>query len=163
MEQILPDGFQHPDQDALDTVHEILRTARIAALAVIDADTALPHISRIAFGVDGSGAMITLVSDLARHTARLRAAPDCALLLGPEARKGDPLNSPRLSINCRATRLDKSPALKASWLDSHPKSKLYIDFTDFNFFRFEPITAELNGGFGKAYLITPEALSIPRP
>jgi len=41
--------------------------------------------------------------------------------------------------------------LRDHYLNTHPKAQLYIDFSDFNFVRFEVMTGDLNGGFGKAY------------
>ena len=43
--------------------------------------------------------------------------------------------------------------MRARFLERHPKAKTYIDFPDFNLFRLSPVSANLNGGFGKAYAI----------
>ncbi len=72
--------------------------------------------------------------------------------------RGDPLNSARLSVSVTAHFVANSdPArtpLRDLWLRDHPKSKLYVDFADFSFVRFEIIGASLNGGFGRAYRLT---------
>jgi putative heme iron utilization protein len=48
--------------------------------------------------------------------------------------------------------------LRAHWLKGHPKAALYIDFADFAFVRLTPESALLNGGFGRAFRLSPEDL-----
>jgi putative heme iron utilization protein len=49
-------------------------------------------------------------------------------------------------------------ALREHWLARHPKATLYVDFADFSFVRFTPKSALLNGGFARAFRLTPEDL-----
>jgi heme iron utilization protein len=153
------------DEAARAQARAFLVQSRHAALAYTDAETGTPGISRIAFGLAPDGTTITLVSSLAPHTASLRACPPAALMLGEPAAKGDPLTHPRLMIQVEARVVD-GPAsshgdLRNCWLADHPKSKLYIDFRDFAFVRFLPVSARLNGGFGKAHRLSPEDLRNP--
>jgi len=53
-------------------------------------------------------------------------------------------------------------ALRDQWLATHPKAKLYVDFGDFGFVRLRPLSAFLNGGFGRAMRLTPDDLISPR-
>lgn len=104
-----------------------------------------------------------LVSKLAQHTAALRANPACSLLLGELGARGDPLIHPRLTLQCRAQFI-AGPAgaqadLRAAWLRRHPKAKLYIDFADFGVVRCVPERGFLNGGFGRAFVLTPAELA----
>jgi putative heme iron utilization protein len=96
----------------------------------------------------------------------LLADPRCSLLLG-EPGKGDPLAHPRISLHCRAVKLERGSTLEAQarrrYLNRNPKAKLYVDLGDFSFFRLEVQNASLNGGFGKAYLLTPTDLLIQSP
>lgn len=136
--------------------------ARFAALAVTDPLDGLPGISRIAFGRLPSGGMFSLISALAPHFAALKAQPYCALMVGEVGEKGDPLTHPRLMIKAQASFVavdDPARALlRAEWLARHPKAKLYVDFSDFAFVCFTPVSALLNGGFARAYRLTPEEL-----
>ncbi len=141
----------------------LLARARFGALAVLVGEPPRPFVSRIALGSDRAGPL-SLVSELAQHTGALRARPECALLVGEPGEKGDPLTHPRLSLQCMAEFVardapDFAP-LRAAWLESHPKSKLYIDFADFSFVRFRVEAAFLNGGFGLASALTPADLGI---
>lgn len=150
--------MKQPVAEADDTARALARRLmgeKHAALAYTDADG--PGISRIAFGSDVGGCPMTLVSGLAAHTAALRANPSCAVMLGEPAAKGDPLTHPRLMLRAHAEFVDKE-SQRDHWLKRHPKAALYIDFTDFVFIRLRPVSALLNGGFGKAWHLTPEDL-----
>lgn len=102
-------------------------------------------------------ALHLLVSDLSAHTVALKADPNCSILIAGPDTKGDPLTHPRLTLQCMAQWADKAH-LRGAWLTLHPKSKLYVDFTDFQMVRLTPKIAHLNGGFGKAYRLTADDL-----
>jgi len=157
-----PNPVQPADTAAQDLARGLLQTARHAALAYTDPATTTPGISRIAFGQSPDGAPLTLISALAPHFAALRANPACAILLGEPGPKGDPLTHPRLMLQATARFIAPDdparPALRAHWLQGHPKSTLYVDFADFAFVSFTVTAALLNGGFGRAYQVPPEAL-----
>jgi putative heme iron utilization protein len=149
------------DDEARHCALSLMRTARIASLGVIGRD-AEPMVTRIAFGLSPSGQPISLVSDLSAHTTAMRANPACSLMLGEADGRGDPLNQPRLTLQGRARFLPRNGNLHAEmvahYLRDHPKSKLYIGFADFSFVAFDTRQAFLNGGFGKAFVMTPADL-----
>ena len=104
-----------------------------------------------------NGAPHLLVSDLSPHTKALTEHPACSLLLGELGTKGDPLNHPRLTLQCKSEQADKSN-LRETWLTIHPKAKLYYDFTDFRLLRLQVHAAYLSGGFGKAFHLNADDL-----
>ncbi|GEM91547.1 hypothetical protein RSP03_06140 [Cereibacter sphaeroides] len=116
----------------------------------------------IAFGLDPEGLPLTLVSALAPHREALRLHPEAAVLVGEPGERGDPLTHPRLMVKVRAAQVARTAprheALRAHWLATHPKARLYIDFPDFAFVRLAPVSAVLNGGFGRAWRLAPEDL-----
>ena len=150
------------DAEAFALARGLVAGASHAALAVIDPADGSPGISRIAFGRAPDGGFLTLVSALAPHHGALMAHPACALMFGEVGEKGDPLTHPRLMVKARAAFVapddPERPALRARWVEDHPKSKLYVDFADFAFVRLIPVSALLNGGFARAYRFTAEAL-----
>lgn len=156
-----PDPVAAADDAARSLARGLLSLPH-AALAWTDPETGTPGISRISLGRDPVGCPMTLISALAPHFAALRAAPDCALLAGEPGDKGDPLTHPRLMLRARAEFIAPDdparPALRDQWLKDHPKSKLYIDFADFALVRLHPVSALLNGGFGRAFTLTPADL-----
>lgn len=155
------DPVRDADAEARALACSLLASARHAALSYADTDGS-PAISRIAFGLDADGMPLTLISALAAHARALRDRPSCAVMVGEPGAKGDPLTHPRLMLKAEArfVAADDSdrPWLRALWLRSHPKAKLYIDFADFAFVRLTPVSALLNGGFGRAFRLLPNDL-----
>ncbi|MBV7378139.1 HugZ family protein [Maritimibacter dapengensis] len=157
-----PNPIRPTDDEARRLAQGLLHEARFAALATLNG-SGVPTLARVAFGTDEQGRPLLLVSDIAAHTQAVLANPACALLVGEPGDKGDPLTHPRLTLEGRATTLDKTDTLRARWLHDHPKSKLYIDFADFRFLRIDVDRGFLNGGFGKAYDLTPGDLGLGSP
>jgi putative heme iron utilization protein len=158
-----PSIFRETDEEARALARSLLATARYAALAVIEPDTGFPAASRVLVAADLDGVPVILVSALSAHTKALAQDKRASLLVG-EPGKGDPLAHARLTIQCEAVRIEKATAqhdrLRTRFLGLHPKSMNYIDFPDFSFYRLQPISASLNGGFGQAYRLSGDDLEI---
>nr|WP_321507668.1 pyridoxamine 5'-phosphate oxidase family protein [uncultured Celeribacter sp.] len=166
MTQDSPSPIRPTDDEARQITHDLVGTARIASLAFLDPASGAPSVTRVAFGLGTDGDWLTLISSLSAHTQALRADPRAGLLLGEAPDKGDPLAFARLSVQVEAEFIPhddpRHAASRNAWLGHHPKAKLYVDFADFNFVRFRPLGAALNGGFGKAYHLTPADLPGPK-
>lgn len=146
------------DDGARRLAKDLLRCARHGALATLDPADGTPLATRTALATDMEGAPVFLTSTLSAHTQALFADARCSLLVG-EPGKGDPLAHPRLTVSGTAKRVTGGdPArdrVKRRYLARHPKAGLYVDFPDFSFWRLEISRASLNGGFGRAYAMTP--------
>ena len=157
------DPVRQTDDAARALARKLLQEARFAALAVLEPQTGFPLASRIAFGLDGAGCPVFLASGLSFHSKALLVDGRASIMVG-EPGKGDPLAHPRMTLIGRISCIDRgSPrcdALRQPWLKQHPKSALYIDFGDFHFFAMQVERANLNGGFGKAYVLEPQDLAI---
>ena len=153
--------LRETDAEAVRLARTLLRTARHAALAVLDPSTGAPMASRVGMATDQDGAPLLLVSQLSAHTGALLADPRASLLLG-EPGKGDPLAHPRLTLACRAAELaagtDARSRAARRFLNRNPKARLYADLPDFRYFRLGPLEGSLVGGFGKAYRLGPAEL-----
>ena len=151
------DGLRPVDDDARALALRLLGQARHGALAVIEAGSGHPSASRVALALDDDGSPLILTSALAAHTPALAADPRCALLLG-EPGSGDPLAHPRMTLQGVARPLkrdsDEGRRARERYLRAHPKAALYADFGDFVFWRIEPLRASLNGGFGRAWVLS---------
>ena len=149
--------------EARAVAKRLVTNARCGAIGVGDPETNMPMVSRIAGWQTPDGIPLTLISDLSLHTKALKVDPRCSLLVGEPEQKGDPLTHPRLTLQCQARFIaHKDPAyqdMRDHYLTTHPKAKLYIDFADFSFALFDVEDAHLNGGFGKAFYLTPADLS----
>jgi putative heme iron utilization protein len=155
--------IRETDEEARKLARTLLRSARYAAIAVLDPKTGFPFASRVLLGTDFDGVPVILVSGLSAHTRALDADPRASLLTG-EPGKGDPLAYARLTTQCRAAAVERDSAahtrIRDRFLARHSKAKLYVDFPDFRFFRLIPESASLNGGFGRAYILDGEELII---
>ncbi|PWV97523.1 hypothetical protein DFR52_10646 [Hoeflea marina] len=154
------------DEDARRLARRLVRGSRRAAIAVLEPETGFPFSSRVLTGTDVDGVPVILVSALAVHSAALRADPRASMMFG-QAGKGDPLAHARITVRCQAAAVDRGHPdhgrIRRRFIARHPKSALYADFGDFAFFRMEPVTALLNGGFGKAYALDRDDLVISSP
>ena len=151
-----PDPINPTNDDARALAQRLLADTRFGALAVTHPDTGTPYVARVAM-IWADGAIFSLISTLSTHTKALQANSACAVLVGEPSAKGDPLTHPRMTLMCKATLADKA-AFKDRWQEAIPKAQLYYDFTDFLMFRLTPQAIDLNGGFGKAYKLTPQDL-----
>jgi len=159
----MTDPIRPTDDEARALARELISSARFAALGVTDPESRTPMVSRVSVVPGPDGLPLSLVSDLASHATALKADPACALLLGEPGPKGDPLTHPRLSLQASARFIRHGEAghadLAAHYLTLQPKAKLYIGFADFSLLRFEIRRGLLNGGFGKAFVLSPEDLA----
>ncbi|MCV3207118.1 HugZ family protein [Mesorhizobium sp. YC-39] len=150
------DVIRETDAEAIRLAKTLIRSARFGALAVIEPGTGSPLASRVGVATDIDGTPLILVSTLSAHTGAILADPRCSLLVG-EPGKGDPLAHPRITLVCRAARLERGSGehtrAERRYLNRNPKAKLYAGLGDFSIFRLEPERASLNGGFGKAFLL----------
>jgi heme iron utilization protein len=149
------------DDEARRLARNLLRTARHGALATLDPADGGPLATRIGLAQDMDGSPVFLTSTLSAHTQALLADSRCSILVG-EPGKGDPLAHPRLTLTGRAGRIGAGEdeegtreRLRRRYLARHPKAALYVDFPDFSFWRLRVAGASLNGGFGRAYAMTP--------
>ncbi|MGF1629121.1 MAG: HugZ family protein [Kiloniellaceae bacterium] len=154
------DSLLPVDDAARRLARGLLRSARHGALATLDPTDGGPLATRTGLASDMDGSPVFLTSTLSAHTQALLADPRCSVLLG-EPGKGDPLAHPRLTVTGRAERIGAGQVrerLKRRYLARHPKAELYVDFPDFSFWRLAVVRASLNGGFGRAYAMTPADL-----
>ena len=143
------------DDEARALAKSLIAEARHGALGVMA--NGEPMVSRIAVAKTDHG-LLTLISDLSHHTVALRENPNASLLLG-EPGKGDPVAHPRITLQVTAEFLEKTQDRADAYLALQPKASLYIGFADFNIAALNVRAAFLNGGFGKAYTLTPDDLA----
>lgn len=157
-----PSPIRPTDDEARSLARRLIDAATFGALGVLDPGTGHPMVSRVAVVPGPDGMPLSLMSDLSHHTRALQANPACSLLLGEPERRGDPLTHPRLTLQAQARFVRhgaaEHAALASHFLGVQPKAKLYIGFADFALVTFDVQLAHLNGGFGKAFTLTPEDL-----
>ncbi len=144
--------------DAVGVAKELLRTTRAGALATNDPQSGFPLATLVNVATDIDGSPLLLLSGLSLHTRNLVADGRASLLLAP-AGKGDPLAHPRLTVVGRAS-VTKDERATRRFLSKHPKSRLYVELPDFNFWHLAISGVHLNGGFARAAKLTPQDVLI---
>ena len=151
------------DDEARALARKLIDEAQYASIGVVEPQTGTPIVSRIAVGTDSSGNLIFLASQMSNHTQALERDARASIMVG-EPGKGDPLAHPRVTLIGTIEKIARDTKerdqLRDPYLAHHPKAKLYIDFGDFHFFRLNIERANLNGGFGKAFELSPEDLAL---
>lgn len=154
------DVIQPMDDAVRIEARNLLREARSAALATLGPD-GHPSASLVGLATDIDGTPIILISGLAAHTVNLAGDPRASLLISPGG-KGDPLAHARITLKVRARKIvretEEGMRIRRRYLARQPKSALYADFPDFNFFALTIEGASLNGGFARAFAPAPADL-----
>jgi putative heme iron utilization protein len=135
---------------------QLLRAARAGTLATNDKGH--PFASLVTPGCAPDLSVLLLLSGLSAHTRQLRADPRCALMVVGVAVTANPQTAPRLTISGIAEP-ESDPALKARWLAVHPYAQLYAEFGDFTLWRIRPKSAQLVGGFARAFRLRESKLT----
>ncbi len=111
-----------------------------------------PFGSLMPFALDPVGRPLFLISNMAMHTQNLRADPHASLFVAQTGSDDDPLGAARATLVGPATSITSDspdlPTARELYLAAHPNSRYWIDFTDFAFFRLDPIDLYYVGGFG---------------
>ena len=149
------------DEGARRLAKTLLRKARHCSLASLEGSGGFPAASLASLATDTDGTPLILMSRLSHHTRNLLADPRASLLIG-DIGKGDALAHPRITLFAKARELARGGVehirARRRFLAKNPKAALYIDFGDFLFMAFDVARASLNGGFGRAFELTPADL-----
>ena len=135
-------------------VRRLLRCAETASLstALVRDGSGWPYPSLVLATVDHAGCPLLLLSDLADHTANLKADPRAGLLVSDVAGLADPLTGARAAVLGRL-EVAEDPFLQARVLHRHRGAAVYADFKDFNLYRLQVERAHLVAGFGRIHWI----------
>jgi hypothetical protein len=142
--------------DARAEARRLVRSARHATLATLDAARRTPYPSLASVATDIDGAPLILISTLAVHTTNLAADPAAGLLFA-DIGEGDPLVHPRVSVAGRFARTGEE-RVRRRFLARHPEAEMYASFADFSFWRMEVEGAHLVAGFGRIVDLAPADL-----
>ena len=149
------------DPASFPTDAELARTltagARQATLCTLTAD-GYPYGSIVSHAVDGGGAPVLLISELAEHTVNARGDDRVSMLvMAATQHQADPLGSARLTLLGRLRRLQDQTAPRAAYLERHPYAASYADYSDFSFWRLDIDKCRFVGGFGHMSWVTAAA------
>ena len=121
----------------------------------------VPFVSMVPYAVARDGGFILHVSRLAAHTRDMLDKPDVSLLITESEASGKmPQALARVTVQGRAEMLDreseKHTDARKVYLSRFPDAAPLFEFSDFNIFVIEPVSARVIAGFGQAITITGE-------
>lgn len=142
---------QPPEPSHAERVRTLLSLVPVATLSTLSRRQAgFPFGSLMPFALDDGGRALLLISSMAMHTQNLRADARCSLFAAQESPDGDPLGAARATLLGYAQPIadGEKAAARKIYLGRHPNSHYWVDFSDFSFFRLEPVDVYYVGGFG---------------
>jgi hypothetical protein len=146
-----------PDFDPSRLARSLLRRSRQGALATLMVGSGDPYCSLVNVASHADGAPILLISRLAVHTKNILGDPRVSLMLD-ERVEGDPLEGARIMLSGRAEAAEgvDLEIARRRYLNAHPSSEAFVNFTDFSFFLVRPSGTHLVAGFGRIVDLKPE-------
>jgi putative heme iron utilization protein len=142
---------QVPEPSHAERVRTLMSLASVASLSTISRKhPGFPFGSLMPYALDSSGCPLFLISNMAMHTQNLKADPRCSLFVGQVPTDGDALGSARATLIGTAEPVPQNDIadVREKYLVRHENSLYWVDFSDFSFFRLQPIDLYYVGGFG---------------
>ena len=142
---------QPPEPSHAERIRTLLSLVSVGTLSTMSRKhMGFPFGSLMPFALELSGRPIFLISNMAMHTQNLKTDPRCSLFVGQGGSDGDPLGAARATLIGHAEPVPEQDAasVREQYLARHENSRYWVDFTDFSFFRLQPIDLYYVGGFG---------------
>ena len=142
---------QPPEPSYAERIRTLVSLTSVATLSTLSRKhPGFPFGSLMPFALDPSGRPIFLISNMAMHTQNLKTDPRCSLFVGQAGADGDALGAARATLigNAEAVPEQEVAGVREKYLARHQNSRYWVDFSDFSFFRLQPIDLYYVGGFG---------------
>jgi putative heme iron utilization protein len=140
-----------PEPTHAERARTLMHLSSVATLSTLSRkQPGFPFGSLMPYALDNAGRPLFLISTMAMHTQNLKADSRASLFVTQAALDGDVLGAARITLVGNVLQLsdDEKPAARELYLTVHPNSQYWVDFTDFAFFRLEPVDVYFVGGFG---------------
>ena len=124
-----------------------------------------PFGSLMPFALDHAGRPLLLISNMAMHTQNLKTDSHASLFVTNAAPGDDPLGAARATLVADASPIPPEDVADARerYLARHPGSSYWVDFSDFSFFRLNPVELYYVGGFGVMGWVTAQEYASAQP
>jgi putative heme iron utilization protein len=142
---------QLPEPTHAERVRTLLSLVPVATLSTLSRkQPGYPFGSLMPFALDPAGRPIFLISKMAMHTQNLIADPRCSLFVAQVGTDGDALGAARATLMGHAKPVpeDDIASVRKTYLSRHENSRYWVEFSDFSFFRLQPVDLYYVGGFG---------------
>jgi heme iron utilization protein len=155
-----------PEPTHAERVRTLLHLSSVATLSTLSRkQPGFPFGSLMPYALDAAGRPLFLISTMAMHTQNLKADPRASLFVTQPAPDGDVLGAARVTVvgNVHQSPDTEKPEAREIYLKAHPNSHYWADFTDFAFFRLEPVDIYYVGGFGVMGWVTAPDYTAAQP
>jgi putative heme iron utilization protein len=142
---------QLPEPSHAERARTLISLSSIGTLSTLSRKhPGFPFGSLMPFALDLAGRPLFLISNMAMHTQNLKMDPRCSLFVEQANADGDPLGAARVTLIGAAEPVPASDLSSAReiYLGRHENSRYWVDFSDFSFFRLQPVDLYYVGGFG---------------
>jgi heme iron utilization protein len=142
---------QLPEPSHAERARTLISLASLGTLSTLSRKhSGFPFGSLMPYALDLAGRPLFLISNMAMHTQNLKADPRCSLFVGQANADGDPLGTARATLIGVAEPIPASDlsSVREMYLARHENSRYWVDFSDFSFFRLQPVDLYYVGGFG---------------
>src|SRR6202007_2664770 len=146
-----PASPQLPEPSHAERTRTLISLTSVGTLSTISRKhPGFPFGSLMPFALDSTGRPIFLISNMAMHTQNLKADSRCSLFVGQTGTDGDALGAARATLigNAEPVPGNDVAGARERYLARHENSRYWVDFSDFSFFRLQPIDLYYVGGFG---------------
>jgi putative heme iron utilization protein len=157
-----------PEPGYAERARTLLHLSSVATLSTVSRkQPGFPFGSLMPYALDAAGRPLFLISTMAMHTQNLKADRRASLFVSQPAADGDVLGAARVTLVGNVVQLGEEDKVEVReiYLKAHPNSRYWVDFTDFAFFRLEPVDVYYVGGFGVMGWVTAAeyATALPDP
>jgi heme oxygenase (biliverdin-IX-beta and delta-forming) len=146
-----PVSPQLPEPTHAERVRTLMSIVSVGTLSTLSRKhPGFPFGSLMPFALDSAGRSIFLISNMAMHTQNLRDDPRCSLFVGQVSADGDALGAARATLVGHAEPVPEQDlaSVRQRYLARHENSRYWVEFSDFSFFRLQPVDVYYVGGFG---------------
>jgi putative heme iron utilization protein len=157
---------QLPEPSHAERICTLISLVSIGTLSTLSCKhPGFPFRSLMPFAIDPAGRPTFVISNMAMHTQNLKTDSRCSLFIEEAGVDGDPLAAARATLIGHAEAVPERDAASVweQYLARHENSRYWVDFTDFSFFRLQPIDLYYVGGFGVMGWVEAEAYQQPVP
>lgn len=146
-----PASPQLPEPTHAERVRTLLSLVAVGTISTLSRKhPGFPFGSLMPFAQDSAGRPIFLISHMAMHTQNLKEDSRCSLFVGTVGAGDDALGTARATLVGNAAPVPEQDltAVREQYLTRHENSRYWADFSDFSFFRLQPVDLYYVGGFG---------------
>ena len=153
-----------PEPSYAERARTLVSMSRLGSLSSLSRrHPGVPFGSIMPYAENEHGEPAFLISTMAMHTQNLLGDPRCSLLASEASE--DPLGAGRVTLVGEAKPVADADrgATREPYLDSHPNSRYWVDFKDFEFFKLTVAEVYFVGGFGVMGWVDAEDYRAARP